>query len=138
MSWIEILEAQKASVLDLPKTLTDKLGTTFELKKIENIWIFWLKDAKSLEEVEYTTYYNFKRRLNVYIFDKDYKTMLSGLKLANSYKINEADNFFGFTFYLNPLKADNKTRFVTLIEWVAVWFEIEKPFYETLKKSLQK
>jgi hypothetical protein len=125
-------------LLDIPKTLNDKLGTTFELKKIENAWIFWIKDNKAFTGVEYSTYYNFKRRLNVYVFDKDYKTMLSNFKQANAYKINEADNFFWFTFYLNPLKADNKTRFVTLIEWTVVWFEIEKPFYETLKKSLQK
>jgi hypothetical protein len=30
------LEEPKVALLDIPKTLNDKLGTTFELKKIEN------------------------------------------------------------------------------------------------------
>ncbi|EKE28798.1 MAG: hypothetical protein ACD_3C00013G0011 [uncultured bacterium (gcode 4)] len=137
-SWITIPEIPKQNLLDIPKTLQDKLWENSIPKKIENVWIFWIKDDKLFDKVEYTTYFNFKKRLTIYVFEKDYKTMLSNLKMANAYKVKESDNLFWFTFYLNPIKADNKIRFVTLIEWVAIWFEIEKPFYESLKKSLLK
>ncbi|EKE29348.1 MAG: hypothetical protein ACD_2C00187G0005 [uncultured bacterium (gcode 4)] len=137
-TWISQPETPKPVLLDIPQTLIDKLWANSVPKKIENAWVFSIKDDKLFDDIEYSTYFIFNKRLTIYVFDKDYKTMLSNLKMANSYKVKESDNLFWFTFYLNPLKTDNKVRFVTLIEWMAVWIEIDKPFYEPLKKSLLK
>lgn len=54
------------------------------------------------------------------------------------YEINETDQFFGFTFFLNPIKKDKTIRFVTSIEGKAVGIEVTKSYYPALKKILLK
>lgn len=135
LTWNE-LEPKKIESLDLPGTLLVKLMPEINPKKVDNNWVFWIKNEKFYTSIKYATYYDEKKKIKIFVFDKKYDEMLSNFKLANLYKINEADTFFGYTFFLNPLKKDLKNRFVTLFEWIAVWFEVEKTDYEMLKKSL--
>ncbi|MDD2565720.1 MAG: hypothetical protein PHZ26_04080 [Candidatus Gracilibacteria bacterium] len=123
-------------LLDLPGTLVGKLMPKINPKKIENEGVFGIKNEKFYEAIKYATYYDEKKKIKIFVFDKSYPDMLSNFKLTNLYKINEADTFFGYTFFLNPLKKDLSNRFVTLFEGNAVGFEVEKTNYEILKKSL--
>jgi len=62
------------------------------------------------------------------------------MKLTGSvYTLNETDQFFGYTFFLNPVKKDPKdktVRFITAIEGRAVGVEVPKNYYSTFKKML--
>ena len=106
------------------------------LKKIENSGIF---NIFIFTRIEYTTYTDEKKRIKVYAFDENYDTMLSNMKLTSTvYGINETDQFFGYTFFLNPVKKDNIIRFMTSLEGHAIGIETTKSYYPTLKKMLLK
>lgn len=106
------------------------------LKKIENSGIF---NIFIFSRIEYSTYQDDKKRIKVYAFDEDYETLLSNMKLtSNVYAVNETDQFFGYTFFLNPIKKDNTIRLVTSLEGHAIGIETTKSYYPTLKKMLLK
>lgn len=122
--------------LELPWILVTKLMPGINPRKVENNWLFWIKNNKTLESVIYSTYYDEKKRVRIFVLNKSYNDILTLMKWVHSFKINESDIFFGYTFYLNSIKKDTKNRFVTLFEWVSVWFEVENTSYDLLKKSL--
>jgi hypothetical protein len=67
---------------------------------------------------------------------------LLNMKLATgTYVVNETDQFFWFTFFLNPVKKDSSDsiiRLVLAVEGRAIWMEIPKSYYNTFKKILLK
>ncbi len=107
------------------------------LKKSEDNGFFGIQ---IFTKIGYSTYTDEKRNIKVYAFSEDYDTLLVNLKLVNNmYEINETDQFFGFTFFLNPVKKDLKTvRFVTALEGRAIGIEVPKAYYPTLRKILLK
>lgn len=127
---------KKTELLDIPWTLVTKLLPNINPLKVENSWIFDIKNDKSIDELNYVTYNDTKKRIKIYVFEKSYDELKVLFKLNSKYKVNESDNFFWYSFYLNPVKKDIKIRFVTQLEWKAIWFDILKTNYELLKKSL--
>jgi len=127
---------KKTTPLDIPWTLVTKLLPDINPIKSENTWIFDIKNDKSFDELKYITYNDNKKRIKVYVFENSYDELKVLFKLNSKYKVNESDNFFWYSFYLNPAKKDIKIRFITQLEWKAIWFEILKNSYELLKKSL--
>lgn len=121
---------------DLPATLLTKLLPEINPKKIQNSWVFWIKDEKFLKDFDYATYSDLKKKITIYVFDKDYSKMKSFFWYATWYKLNETDTFFWFTFFLNSIKNDQKVRFVMILEWIAIWFETDKSNYDLLKKNI--
>lgn len=124
------------AILDMPWTLVTKLLPKINPLKVENTWVFDIKKDKAFEELKYITYNDSKKRVKVFIFEKSYDELKTLFKSNTTYKFNESDNFFWYSFYLNPSKTDIKIRFVTQLEWKAVWFEVYKNNYELLKDSL--
>lgn len=113
-----------------------KIMPEITLKKIDNSGIF---NIFIFNKIEYTSYQDEKKRIKVYAFAPNYDTMLANLKLTSSvYAINETDQFFGYTFFLNPVKKDDTIRFVTSLEGHAIGVEVSKKYYPTLKKMLLK
>lgn len=127
---------ESVSKIELPWTLISKLMPQIIPRKIDNAWFFWIKDEKIIEKINYVTYEDSKKKIKVFVFWIKYEQLLAFMKKNNTFKINESDTFFGYTFYLNMIKKDDKIRFVTLFEWIAVWFETEKNSYEIVKKTL--
>ena len=106
------------------------------LKKVENSGIF---NIFIFDKIRYTTYQDEKKHLKVYAFDPGYDTILANLKLTSAvYTINETDQFFGYTFFLNNIRKDDIIRFVTTLEGHAIGVEIPKRYYPALKKMLLK
>lgn len=139
----EILENEEKELknyweLDIPDSLLAKLMPEIIPSKINNSWIFGIKDDKFFDKLEYITLKDDKKRVNIYVFNNSYHQVLSNFKMMNIYNINETNTFYWYSFFLNPKKTDIKIRFVTLIEAKAVWFEVEKNRYEELKKELLK
>lgn len=95
-----------------------------------------------MDKLPYSTYLDDKKKLKVYAFQDTYDNVLLNMKLAgNAYTLNETDQFFGFTFFLNPAKKDSKDttiRFVTAVEGRALGVEVPKNYYSTFKKMLLK
>lgn len=113
-----------------------KIMPEISLKKVENSGIF---SIYIFDKIPYTTYIDEKKQIKVYAFGETYDTILSNLKLASSiYTINETDQFFGYTFFLNPTKKDTTIRFVTALEGRAIGVECESKYYKTLKTLLLK
>ena len=71
-------------------------------------------------KIAYSTYLDDRKNVKIYAFNETYDTLLLNMKLASSvYTLNETDQFFGYTFFLNPAKKDSKDttiRFVTALE----------------------
>ncbi len=108
-------------------------------KKTENTGFFGIQ---IMDKLGYNTYVDEKRKIKIYAFSDSYDVILLNMKLAGSvYTLNETDQFFGFTFFLNPTKKDSKdttVRFVTALEGRAVGVEVPKSYYLSLKKMLLK
>ena len=85
------------------------------LKKTDDKGFFGIQ---IFTKIGYSTYIDERKNIKVYAFSENYDTLLVNLKLVNNmYDINETDQFFGFTFFLNPIKKDPRTvRFVTSLE----------------------
>ncbi|MDD2892078.1 MAG: hypothetical protein PHQ95_03875 [Candidatus Gracilibacteria bacterium] len=109
------------------------------LKKIDNNGFF---DIQITKKMLYNTYRDEKKKITIYAFKDTYDTLLLNMKLANKiYSINETDQFFGYTFFLNLLKNDPKNttvRFVTALEGQAIGVEVTREYYPILKKMLLK
>lgn len=109
------------------------------LKKIDNNGFF---DIQITKKMLYNTYRDEKKKITIYAFKDTYDTLLLNMKLANKiYSINETDQFFGYTFFLNLLKNDPKNttvRFVTALEGQAIGIEVTREYYPVLKKMLLK
>ncbi|MDD2486935.1 MAG: hypothetical protein PHS92_01010 [Candidatus Gracilibacteria bacterium] len=119
----------------IPASIRIKLEK-ISLKKIENRGIY---DINKLDkDVYYTSYYDETNKILVYVFESNYGIMMDHFRTDKTYKINEANNFFGYGFYLNPIKKDDKVRFVIQIEGKSIGFEVNKGNYELLKKILLK
>ncbi|EKD30280.1 MAG: hypothetical protein ACD_78C00101G0005 [uncultured bacterium (gcode 4)] len=108
-------------------------------KKVENSWFFGIQ---VMGKIFYNTYSDEKKQIKIYAFNDTYDTLLLNMKLTSSvYSLNETDQFFGYTFFLNPLKKDPKdtlVRFITALEGRAIGVEVPKEYYTTLKKMLLK
>lgn len=93
-------------------------------------------------KIVYSTYYDEKKNIKIYAFEETYDTLLLNMKLTSSvYKLNETDQFFGYTFFLNPTKKDPKdttVRFITALEGRAIGVEVPKNYYSSLKRMLLK
>lgn len=93
-------------------------------------------------KIIYSTYLDEKKKVKIYAFNHTYDTMLLNMKLTNSvYILNETDQFFGYTVFLNPTKKDPKDvtiRFITALEGRAIGVEVPKNYYSTFKKMLLK
>ncbi|MBP8017026.1 hypothetical protein KAZ01_03370 [Candidatus Gracilibacteria bacterium] len=123
--------------LGLPDLLLLKIMPEITPKKVLNSGIFGLKKEKAFTGVIYTTFFDTKNKLKIYIIDLEYNETLSRfMSLDKTFETNETNNFFGYTFYLNPIKKDTKIRFITLLEGKTIGFEIDKNKYENLKKLL--
>lgn len=109
------------------------------VKKIPNNGFFGIG---VMDKLPYSTYTDDKRHVTVYAFQDSYDKILLNMKLAsNAYTLNETDQFFGFTFFLNSTKKDNKDttiRFVTALEGRAIGVEVPKNYYLSFKKILLK
>jgi len=113
-----------------------KIMPDIDLKKTENKGMF---NIYLFNKIPFTTYVDEKKKIKVYAFDETYDTMLANLKLTSSvYKINETDQFFWYTFFLNPTRKDSTIRFVTAMEGRAIGVEVPKSYYPTLKNILLK
>lgn len=108
-------------------------------KKMENSGFFGIQ---VMGKIVYNTYADEKRKIKVYAFQETYDTLLLNMKLTSSvYALNETDQFFGYTFFLNPIKKDPRDttiRFVTALEGRAIGIEVPKNYYPNLKKMLLK
>lgn len=108
-------------------------------KKTENAGFFGIQ---IMDKLPYNTYIDEKRKIKIYAFSDSYDTILLNMKLTSSvYTLNETDQFFGFTFFLNPTKKDSKdttVRFVTALEGRAIGVEVPKNYYASFKKMLLK
>lgn len=106
-------------------------------KKTDNKGFFGIQ---VMGKIRYDTYSDENRHIKIYAFDETYETLLLNMKLASSvYAINETDQFFGYTFFLNPVKKDSKdktVRFVTAAEGHAIGVEVPRNYYSTLRKML--
>lgn len=95
-----------------------------------------------MEKILYNTYADEKKKIRIYAFRDTYDTLLLNMKLtSNVFTLNETDQFFGYTFFLNPVKKDPKDttiRFITALEGRAIGVEVPKNYYPTLKKMLLK
>lgn len=109
------------------------------MKKTPNNGFFGIQ---IMEKLPYNTYIDERRHITVYAFQDSYDTLLLNMKLTGSvYSLNETDQFFGFTFFLNPVKKDPKDtviRFVTALEGRAIGVEVPKAYYASFKKMLLK
>lgn len=131
--------APKELVIPVSGLFLSKIMPEVMLKKTENKGFFGIQ---VMDKLPYSTYLDEKTRVRVYAFQDTYDNVLLNLKLASKvYAINETDQFFGFTFFLNPVKKDPKdtlVRFVTAVEGRAIGVEVPANYYSTLKKMLLK
>ncbi len=126
-------------ILWIPDLLNIKLMPNIVVNKINNNWLFNLLNNPIFKDLKYSTYYNNKYKLKIFIIDLSYNEVLQRFQnLHTLYEIYESNNFFGYTFYLNSIKKDNKTRFIIVLEWKTIWFEIDKNNYDFLKQILLK
>jgi hypothetical protein len=138
-SWWINIPKNNDDILWIPDSLYIKLMPDIIVNKINNSWIFNILDNPIFKNVNYSTYYNTKNKLKIFVIDLPYNEILLRFKnLHTIYEIYESNNFFGYTFYLNSIKQDSKTRFITMLEWVTIWFEIDKNNYDFLKQLLLK
>lgn len=121
--------------LNIPWTLIAKLLPEINVSSIKNNWVFGIKDNK-LQELKYLTFYDEKKKIKLYIFDKKYNEVLLLFKRFTIFKINESNSFFSFSFFLNSIRKDSIIRFVTISETKAIGFEVDKSNYDLLKRSL--
>ena len=116
-----------------------KIMPEITLKKIENDGFFGIR---TMESVSYDTYSDAVKNIKVYAFGETYDTILLHMKLTDSlYTINETDQFFGYSFFLNLLKKDPKdsiTRLVISLEGQAIGVEVPRNYYPVLKDMLLK
>jgi hypothetical protein len=69
-----------------------KIMPEVTLKKVENDGFFGIK---VMGDIQYSTYWDEKRKIKIYAFQETYNTFLLNMKLTSSvYKINETDQFF--------------------------------------------
>lgn len=130
-----ILIPKPPKTFPIPGSLLAQLMPQFIPLKVENEGIFGIK---ALEKLEYQTYSDRKKRLKVFVFDMNYDVAKLNFRSAiTMYKINEADTFFGSTFFLNAIKPDQIIRFVTVIDGKAIGFEFPKKSYTVIKKLLK-
>lgn len=134
-TWTENIETKKDS--ELPWMLITKLMPEINPLRIENEWLFSLTEKDLNNKIEYTTYFDSKSNIKVYLFDLPYDSLLKEFKWMKKYWTNETWTFFSYTFFLNPVKKDPMVRLITMLEWKTVWFETDKTWYSLLKKSLQ-
>jgi len=108
-------------------------------KKVENSWFFGIR---VMEKIVYSTYLDESQKIKIYAFQDTYETILLNMKLAgNVYTLNETDQFFWFTFFLNPTKKDPNDmviRFIIALEGRAIWMEVPKNYYPIFKNILLK
>lgn len=121
----------------LPNSLTFKILPQFNPLKVENNWFYDIKSA-DVVSLKYNSYFDEKKNLKIYVFEKWYGDIMTIIRKYSKYKINEKNNFFGYSFYLNPIFKDDKVRFVVQLEAKSVWFEISNSNYEQLKVLLLK
>jgi hypothetical protein len=108
-------------------------------KKIDNSWFFGIK---IMNNIVYNTYFDDKKNIKIYAFNDSYDAIILNMKLASSiYTLNETDQFFWFTTFLNSTKKDSKDttiRFITALEGRAIGVEVPKNYYSSFKKMLLK
>lgn len=130
-------EAPKEPDIPLSGIFLQKIMPDIMPKKIENKGFFGIQ---VMGKILYNTYLDEHKRVKIYTFNETYDTLLINMKLTGSvYTLNETDQFFGYTFFLNPVKKDPKdktVRFITAIEGRAVGVEVPKNYYSTFKKML--
>ncbi|MDD5197944.1 MAG: hypothetical protein PHN60_03750 [Candidatus Gracilibacteria bacterium] len=129
----------KESDIPLSGIFLSKIMPEITLKKVENNGFFGIQ---VMGKIRYNTYSDEKKKIKIYAFDDTYDALLLNMKLTSRvYSLNETDQFFGYTFFLNPLKKDPKDttiRFITALEGRAIGVEVPKEYYATLKKMLLK
>lgn len=129
--------APKEPDIPLSGIFLQKIMPDIMPKKIENKGFFGIQ---VMGKIRYNTYMDDAKKVKIYSFSETYDTLLINMKLTSSvYMLNETDQFFGYSFFLNPVKKDSKdktVRFVTAIEGRAIGVEVPKNYYSTLKKML--
>ncbi len=127
-------EEKEIDVLEkIPSSLRNILTESLKLEKAENVWFY---DLRSPKNIAYSTYKDEEFGIILYVFEKWYWEIEEFLKQNSKYWINETNNFFWYSFYLNPIKKDDRVRFVIQIQWKSAWFEVIKSNYEKLKTIL--
>ncbi|HBA45400.1 TPA: hypothetical protein DEG21_01470 [Patescibacteria group bacterium] len=66
--------------------------------------------------LKYSSYFDEKKNMKIYVFEKGYGDIMTIIRKYSKYKINEKNNFFGYSFYLNPIFKDDKVRFIVQLE----------------------
>lgn len=123
------------TVITLPKLLLLRLVPYVKLQHIPNAGIFGITSFD--DKLTYSTYIDNTKHIKMYAFGKDYDNLLANFQLLNTlYNVNQTDTFFGYTFFINPVKADSTVRFVIKINDSAVAIEVPKAGYADLKKLL--
>lgn len=129
----------KESDIPLSGLFLSRVMPDVTLKKVENTGFFGIQ---VMGRILYNTYADDKKNIKVYAFSETYDTLRINMKLTSSiYTLNETDQFFGYTFFLNPTKKDPKdtiVRFITTLEGRAIGIEVPKGYYPTLKQMLLK
>ena len=127
-------EEKEIDVLEkIPSSLRNILTESLKLEKAENVWFY---DLRSPKNIAYSTYKDEELGMILYVFEKWYWEVEEFLKQNSKYWVNETNNFFWYSFYLNPIKKDDRVRFVIQIQWKSAWFEVIKSNYEKLKTIL--
>ncbi|EKE26451.1 MAG: hypothetical protein ACD_4C00286G0004 [uncultured bacterium (gcode 4)] len=127
-------EEKEIDVLEkIPSSLRNILTESLKLEKAENVWFY---DLRSPKNIAYSTYKDEEFGIILYVFEKWYWEIEEFLKQNSKYWVNETNNFFWYSFYLNPIKKDDRVRFVIQIQWKSAWFEVIKSNYEKLKTIL--
>ena len=121
----------------LPNSLAFKILPQFNPLKVENNWFFDIK-SQDVSSLKYSSFFDEKRNLKIYVFEKGYGDLMTIIRKYSKYKINEKNNFYWYSFYLNPIFKDDKVRFIVQLEAKSVWFEINNSNYEQLKILLLK
>ncbi|MCK9272010.1 hypothetical protein M0P65_00500 [Candidatus Gracilibacteria bacterium] len=123
--------------LGLPNSLAFKILPQFNPLKVENNGFFDIK-SQDVSSLKYSSFFDEKRNLKIYVFEKGYGDLMTIIRKYSKYKINEKNNFYGYSFYLNPIFKDDKVRFIVQLEAKSVGFEINNSNYEQLKILLLK
>lgn len=127
------------SSIPLSGLFLSKIMPDINPKKIDNNGFFGIQ---VMGKIVYSTYADEKKNIKIYAFEETYDTLLLNMKLTSSvYTLNETDQFFGYTFFLNPTKKDPKdttVRFITALEGRAIGVEVPKNYYSTFRKMLLK
>ena len=114
------------------------LFTSYKLIKLEmNSNLFDLTDEYPDNYFEY-----YSKDLTLYLFPTktytDLKDIFSVLEYELPFSINEVNNFWDNSFYIN-LNQDIEDRFVRLIvtnKWVVFWLKIKKTEYDLVREKL--